>query len=162
MKGSSNRANVVVGIEGNGNTNPNISGNMAVMNGGGLYAEGENATVTINSGRIMDNATMSYVPNPNIANEGGTVTLKGGDVTHVVITYDGNGGTIKDSTETTATQKIVTQTNSRLEIPSFERFGYILVGWNTRADGMGTDIDTTESMNTDQDMTLYAQWVLQQ
>lgn len=162
MKGSSNRANVVVGIEGNGNTNPNISGNMAVMNGGGLYAEGENATVTINSGRIMDNATMSYVPNPNIANEGGTVTLKGGDVTHVVITYDGNGGTIKDSTETTATQKIVTQTNSRLEIPSFERFGYILVGWNTRADGMGTNIDTTESMNTDQNMTLYAQWVLQQ
>ncbi|MBR4070095.1 MAG: InlB B-repeat-containing protein, partial [Bacteroidaceae bacterium] len=86
----------------------------------------------------------------------------GGDVTHVVITYDGNGGTLKDSDITTATQKIVTQTNSRLEIPTFERFGYILVGWNTRADGKGTDIDIAESMNTDKDMTLYAQWVLQQ
>lgn len=162
MKGSSNRANVVVGVEGNGDTNPDISRNMAVMNGGGLYAEGENAAVTINSGRIMDNMTMSYVPNPNVANEGGTVTLKGGDVTHVVITYDGNSGTLKDSDITTATQKIVTQTNSRLEIPTFERFGYILVGWNTRADGKGTDIDIAESMNTDKDMTLYAQWVLQQ
>jgi len=96
------------------------------------------------------------VPNVNVANEGGMVTLIGGNVSHKVVTFHAN-----DGTDTSKTQKIVTATNSLLVAPEFKRTGYRLAGWNTRADGRGTSYSDGATMNINTDLTLYAQWELQ-
>ena len=72
MEGNSNVANVTVGTYVSGvvnNTNPDISGNRALLSGGGMYVIGANADVDINSGRIIDNFVSAYVDNADVANE---------------------------------------------------------------------------------------------
>ncbi|MBP3425198.1 MAG: InlB B-repeat-containing protein [Rikenellaceae bacterium] len=156
MSATSYKATVKVGTEGSGSvTNPNISKNYTILSGGGLYASGLNANISIYSGKIAQNITSAYVPNQDVANEGGMVTLEGGDVNHKVVTFDGNGGTAKVSGNTTEMQKIVTATNSKLIIPEFERFGYTLTGWK---DINGTEYTNDQVMNISYDITLYAQW----
>jgi uncharacterized repeat protein (TIGR02543 family) len=152
-----------VGVAGQGVTketaNPKISDNMAMMAGGGLYARGMNANITINSGMIDENEVSAYVKNENVANEKGGVTLNDGLVTHVVVTFNGNGG--KDSGTETYTQKIVTNTNSKLTLNRFERAGYRFNGWNTRADGLGDSYSEGDAKPHSSDITLYAQWEAQ-
>ena len=126
--------------------------------GGGLYANGAKANITINSGKIKGNTISGYVSNPDVANEGGMVTLNGGDVTHVVVTYNNNGSYLGQAVKT-ATQKIVTATNSTMDVPEeFTLLGYKLEGWNTRPDGKGTDYIEGQTMNLSANLTLYAQW----
>ena len=169
MGETQNSANVTVGMTGQGVTeetaNPKISENMAMMAGGGLYARGMNANITINSGMIDENKVSAYVKNENVANEKGGVTLNDGLVTHVVVTFDGNGG--KEGETETYTQKIVTNTNSRLTPNRFKRNGFKFVGWNNRPDGLGKKIYTADPNNPNQvvevvplseNITLYAQW----
>ena len=156
MAGLSVPARVTVGTEGCGNTNPNISGNQTLLSGGGLYVKGSNANITIYGGKINGNSTSGYVANENVANEGGMVTLYAGDVTHNVVTFHGNGGTHNGSE--TAVQNIVTATNSSLVIPAFERLGFRVVRWNTRADGRGDDYVNGQRMNISSDIELYAIW----
>ena len=145
--------------------NPDIRFNESVMYGGGLYASGVNAKIDINGGVIMDNKVSNYVPNENVSNEGGTVTLNGGDVTHVVVTFDANAPdddtALLDGAKT-AEQKIVTNTNSFLVQPtSINRSLYNFDGWNTRPDGNGTVYSNGDVMNLKENLTLYAQWVSQ-
>ena len=153
----SSSANVTVGKSGEGNMNPSISSNHTIILGGGLYAKGEKANITINSGRIKGNTTSGYVSNPDVANEGGMVTLNGGDVTHVTVTYNNNGEYVNHEVETTV-QKIVTSTNSTMVAPTFEILGYKFTGWNTRPDGKGTIYTDGQTMNLKNNLTLYAQW----
>ena len=172
MGETENSATVIVGVDGQGVTketaNPKISGNMAMMAGGGLYARGKNADITINSGMIDDNEVSAYVKNEDVANEQGGVTLNDGLVTHVVVTFNGNGGKVDE--RETYTQKIVTNTNSRLTPNRFGRNGFKFVGWNNRPDGLGEKIYTADPDNPDQvvqvvplseNITLYAQWEAQ-
>ena len=164
MGDTENSATVTVGANGQGVTesdaNPKISGNMAMMSGGGLYVRGMNANVTINSGMIAQNRVSAYVKNEDVANEMGGVTLNAGLVTHVVVTFDGNGGKV-DGTDT-YTQNIVTNTNSKLAPNRFERAGYNFAGWNTRADGLGDSYSEGDAKPHSRDVTLYAQWEAQQ
>lgn len=164
MGDTENSATVTVGANGQGVTesdaNPKISGNMAMMSGGGLYVRGMNANVTINSGMIAQNKVSAYVKNEDVANEMGGVTLNAGFVTHVEVTFDGNGG-IVDGTDT-YTQNIVTNTNSKLAPNRFERAGYNFAGWNTRADGLGDSYSEGDAKPHSRDITLYAQWKAQQ
>lgn len=164
MGDTENSATVTVGANGQGVTesdaNPKISGNMAMMSGGGLYVRGMNANVTINSGMIDQNRVSAYVKNEDVANEMGGVTLNAGLVTHVVVTFDGNGG-IVDGTDT-YTQNIVTNTNSKLAPNRFKRAGYNFAGWNTRADGLGDSYSEEDAKPHSRDITLYAQWEAQQ
>ena len=132
---------------------------MAMMAGGGLYARGMNANITINSGMIDENDVSAYVKNENVANEKGAVTLNDGLVTHVVVTFNGNGGKVGE-TETYA-QKIVTNTNSKLAPNRFVRAGYTFTGWNTRSDGLGTLYSEGEAKPLSEDIALYAQWKAQ-
>ena len=150
-------ATVTVGKTGGGNLNPSISNNHTIILGGGLYAKGTRANVIINSGQIRHNTISGYVSNPDVANEGGMVTLNGGEVTHVTVTYNNNGASVNSAVET-AVQKIVTSTNSRMAAPKFELLGYKLTGWNTRPDGKGTAYTDGQTMNLSNDLTLYAQW----
>ena len=174
MGDTENSANVTVGLTGQGVTketaNPKISGNMAMMAGGGLYARGKNANITINSGMIDENKVSAYVKNENVANEKGGVTLNDGLVTHVVVTFNGNGGKVSETE--TYTQKIVTNTNSQLTPNRFVRNGFKFVGWNNRPDGLGEKKYTADPdpINPNQvvqvvplseDITLYAQWEAQ-
>jgi uncharacterized repeat protein (TIGR02543 family) len=89
----------------------------------------------------------------------GGVTLNAGLVTHVVVTFDGNGGTFNN--ETTYTQNIVTNTNSKLARNRFERAGYTFAGWNTRADGLGESYEDEDPRPHSSNITLYAQWEAQ-
>ena len=153
-------AKVTVGKLGSDNLNPAITDNHTIILGGGLYANGTNADITINSGKIADNTISGYVSNPDVANERGTVTLNGGDVTHVTVTYNNNGSRLGFGVET-ATQKIVTSTNSTMVVPvEFNRLGYKLSGWNTRPDGKGKSYTEGQIMNLESDLTLYAQWTV--
>ncbi len=160
MGNTENTATVTVGADGQGVTendaNPKISGNMAMMSGGGLYVRGLNANVTINSGMIAQNKVSAYVKNEDVANEMGGVTLNDGLVTHVEVTFKGNQGTFNDSD--TYTQKIVTNTNSKLTPNLFTRAGYNFAGWNTRADGLGEPYQDEEAEPLSGNITLYAQW----
>ena len=158
-------ANVTVGIpDGSTNTNPLITNNRASLLGGGLYVKGEKSNIVINDGKIMENLVAGYAANENVANEGGMVTLNGGDVTHVVVTYKPNGGNITLNGEAVASvsQKIVTATNSKMVVPgTFSRTGWHIVAWHTRQDGndsRGTRYPIDAILNLDSSITLYAQW----
>jgi uncharacterized repeat protein (TIGR02543 family) len=163
MGAEHHHATVTVGADGQGveesDANPKITDNMAMMAGGGLYARGKNADITINSGMIDGNEVSAYVKNEDVANEQGGVTLNDGLVTHVVVTFNGNGGKVGE-TETYA-QKIVTNTNSKLAPNRFVRAGYTFTGWNTRSDGLGTLYSEGEAKPLSGDIALYAQWKAQ-
>ena len=174
MSGSQNvTANVTVGKEGSSTmTNPLITGNRASLEGGGLYVNGALANIVINDGKIQGNMTAGYVANADVANEGGMVTLKGGDVPHVVVTYMPNGGTINLGGQAvrSVTQNIVTATNSTMVVPgTFTRPGWKITSWHTRPDGDDTkgkrhtpkDLNnpmTGVTLNLSKSVTLYAQW----
>lgn len=150
-----------VNIGGSG-TGPNINYNNAIKDGGGLYAIGTKANVTIDGGSISDNSVSNYVPNEDVANEWGTVVLNDGEVTHVVVSFDLN------TSDTGATldgeknyQNIVTATNSYLKAPTPSRPLYNFGGWNSRADGLGAFYTDGQAMNIDKDITLYAIWIAQ-
>ena len=166
-------ANIKIGEVGSQNLdNPDITKNESVMYGGGLYAKGQNAKVDINGGIIMDNTVSNYVPNENVYNDKGTVTLIGGKVTHVIVTFDANAYNDEDRKErdetalldgnATATQKIVTDTNSLLVQPKeIKRSYYNFVEWNTMPDGSGKSYKDGETVNIKENLTLYAQWEFQ-
>lgn len=155
MSKTSAKADVEVGTD--AENGPKIENNHTLLSGGGLYVSGINANITINGGKIKGNTTSAYVPNVDVANEGGMVTLNEGvsddNVPCVTVTFHSN-----DGTNQTKTQKIVTSTNSLLGDPGFVRTGYTLKGWNTRADGNGTGYASNEVMNISEDIDLYAQW----
>lgn len=162
MGNSKKTATIIVGGDSNG---PTITGNHTILAGGGLYAKGTGANITINSGEIRNNSVSGFVDNEDVANELGTVTLKGGDVDHKVITYNGNNGYVRysdtDEWTTTTTQKIVTNTNSKFVYPTTSRAGWKFKGWNDRSDGLGNPYPENYSVPQSENLTLYAQWELE-
>lgn len=161
MQGS--KYNAFINVGGSAEENPQILKNHTFDQGGGLYANGENANIVINNGRIQENSVSGYVDNPNVANIGGLVTLNGGDVTHINVLFDGNKGFTTDgSTSETSVQKIVTNTRTKLITPNFARTGWDFIGWNERADGTGKAYVNGEEIYRNTDLTLYAQWKLKE
>jgi hypothetical protein len=163
MGATSHAASVIVGEAGaENNTTPDISGNTAMLSGGGLYVRGLKANITIDGGNIKGNQVSAYVKNENVANEGGEVTLNAEHVTDfVTVTFNANGGYKKGSSSVTEyEQKIVINTNSKLAENQFEQGGKNFVRWNNRPDGLG-DISYTdrEKVNISNSITLYAIWV---
>lgn len=158
-------ATVTVGETGSNNLEyPNITSNITLLSGGGLYVNGRQASVVINSGKIQDNSTVGYVDNPDIMNETGMVTLNGGDVKSVNVIYKGNKGDSINGEDIGAveyTQRIVTDTNNKLAAPTFYRNGYKFVCWNTREDGLGVDnYYDGQTVKRSSDLILYAIWEL--
>lgn len=162
-EGNSHHARVEVGTPGGGDGNPLISGNRALLQGGGLHVKGHNSEITINSGNITGNHVTAYVANNDVSNELGMVKLNGGEVTHCVVTFHIN----YDEKTDTDIQRIVTSTRSELNDSHFGkigdggkwfRTGYELESWNTRADGRGTRYERGAVMNIKTNIDLYAQW----
>ena len=157
-------ANVIIGKDGSASeANPSITNNWAVMYGGGLYAIGAKANVVINGGKITDNHVPNYVPNMDVANEKGMVTLNGGNVKHQTITFKANAADATVDGEPEVVQKIVTNTNSFLKLPPEpQRSLYTFVKWNRRPDGLDPEeFEDGQIMNIKEDITLYAIWEAQ-
>ena len=156
-------ASVTVGEPGSNDLGyPNITSNITLLQGGGLYVNGEKATVTINSGMIKDNSTVGYVDNPDVMNDGGMVRLNGGEVSSVDIVYKANaeGAYLNDTPGLTEVrQRIVVDTKNRMEYPRTFRNGYKFKEWNTRADGLGTPFND-DIIKRSSNLVLYAIWEL--
>ena len=153
-------------------TNPAITGNRAGVSGGGLYAQGPSTHLNIYGGKIQDNTTTAYVPNGNISLEGGTVKLHQGNVPYVTVFFDKNDDTsypaVYDPVHGNP-QKIVTATNSLLELPVDgsdnivvpTRNGYAFGGWYDNPAGTGSPYTQGQVMNISTNITLYAKWTPQ-
>ena len=159
---SETKATVIVGTDEAG---PEVTGNVTLMRGAGLYVNGEQASIVINAGAIKNNSTVGYVDNPDVMNDGGMVTLNGGDVKSVNVIYKANGGDSisgEQEGEKEYIQRIVTDTNNKLVAPTFYRNGYKFVRWNTREDGLGVDnYEDGQIVKRSTDLTLYAIWELE-
>lgn len=71
----------------------------------------------------------------------------------LTITFDANGGSGKMN------NLIVNENiSSILASNSYTRAGYTFKNWNTKADGTGTSYADGASVNTNKNLTLYAQW----
>lgn len=193
--GSNNSADltVMVGAEAqvegqSAEATPSIKLNTALNKGGGMYvrvADADDSSltsshVTLHDGYIKENSTSSYEVNPEVAVEGGLVTLMNEGITkQVTITFKNNAQYFaKGETDDEAVQFVVAAASSKLtsrryliprdgdgfeESPSarYTEFN----GWNTRRDGTGTRLDDKPGNYTDadvcsfeEDITLYAQW----
>ena len=69
------------------------------------------------------------------------------------ISFDANGGTGSMSSI-----KVPTSENTRLKYNLFTRKDYRFDYWNTEPDGSGTTYTNGSLINTNKDLTLYAQW----
>lgn len=69
------------------------------------------------------------------------------------ITYNANGGT-----GTTASQTKPYGESINIRTNGFTRTGYVFKGWNTKADGTGTNYSAGVVYSANADLVLYAQW----
>jgi len=125
---------------GSGITLPN--GNGLSKNG---YVFGGWNTSTDGSG-INYNASSSYIPNTSI-----TLYAKW----EYTVTFNANNG----SGTTPSAQTV--NPGSSIILPSgsgLSRSGYIFNGWNTSADGMGTNCNANSTFTPNASITLYAKW----
>lgn len=144
-----------------------ISGNIAQNKGGGMHVDGSNAEVTLYDGYVLGNTTSSYQVNPDIAVEGGLVTLmKSGITTQVTITFSDNAQyyTNGATPDKTAWQYVVAASKSRLNANAFSQINEYyntFTGWYTMrdpSDGAGTAYADGAFESFNADMTLYAVW----
>ena len=103
----------------------------------------------------LHNADGTYTETAN-ASVGTTIPyLSGvwGGAANITVGFDANGG---EGTMTTWTGK----PNTSFDLPknTFTRENYTFTGWNTAANGSGTDYDDGANVSFDADTTLYAQW----
>lgn len=158
---------VIVGAESEGGatSNPLISGNSALIKGGGMYVNGSKASVLLNDGSVLDNGTSSYQVNPDMTVEGGgLVTLKKtGITTQVTVTFSNNAQyyTQGATADVTKEQYIVAAANSKLDANAFEAINDYydtFIGWNTKRDGTGKSYTNEEAVALNESVVLYAQW----
>lgn len=78
------------------------------------------------------------------------------------IFYDANGGTLIKNSSTAIVKEPIILThlrqNTSIGTDYFCRDGYTLIGWNTKADGSGTQIGLGSRVDFTNHMTLYAMW----
>jgi uncharacterized repeat protein (TIGR02543 family) len=77
----------------------------------------------------------------------------------ITVTYYANGGTGSDISVETE-NSYITGNSYTVENNTFTRTNYAFIGWNTEADGSGTNYTAGASINLVADLTLYAQWVV--
>ena len=164
---STAQANIIIGKDDSELSEmPYIQRNICLYSGAGLYASGAKSNIAIYDGNINDNNTSTYVHNEDVANEEGMVTLHSGDVPHIEVIFDGNGGTLNnDGVTTQVIQKIVTATNSLLVIPptdgdgAFRKESRKVLYWKTtrdETDGVGETYRGGEIINRKNNLKLYA------
>ncbi|MBQ4649512.1 MAG: InlB B-repeat-containing protein [Firmicutes bacterium] len=63
-----------------------------------------------------------------------------------------------DGTDATSSQKLVQNVEEALKSNTYTRRGYEFIGWNTKADGTGTEYTDGQLVTLYSNLTLYAQW----
>ena len=118
-------------------------------------------TYTYNRTTSAYSKTISF----SLTSSGGTVapgTSKGSFSVSVpalekyTISYNANGGTGTVSTQT----KYYDETITLKDGTGLSRENYTFIGWNTEADGTGTDYSAGASYSINASLTLYARWKL--
>lgn len=94
-----------------------------------------------------------YLPTSIYKAEDNAILYATWESTFVTITFDSNDGTERRETIEIAKGKEV-----KLPENTLEREGYEFVAWNTRADGSGTTYEEGDTINTTENVTLYAFW----
>jgi uncharacterized repeat protein (TIGR02543 family) len=114
---------------------------------GGTITGTPNASVTVTGNGIADGTVAS------LSISDGFVYLEVAAITYTV-SYDANGGTgtIVDATKTHDVDLVLADGSG------FAREGYIFAGWNTLADGTGTDYAAGATYSINADQTFYAVW----
>ncbi len=69
------------------------------------------------------------------------------------ITFNSN-----QTPSSTSTQSVTSGISTPLTANSFTRSGYVFSGWNTAADGSGTNYADSANITTSNDLTLFAKW----
>lgn len=131
-----------------------------------------NATVTLSSSvptrsgytfagwnTSTDGSGVDYSSNGSLTIPASNVTLyaKWNPISYT-LTYDANGGTSAPAAET---NKTVAQTFALVSTSSVARTGYWFSGWNTQADGSGTNYASGANFTMPaSNVTLYAKWVV--
>ena len=101
-----------------------------------------------------DGTGMAYADGDTV-NFSADTTLYAQWTQNPVITFDANGGK-----GTMGTQTVKPNEATDLTANSFTRADYDFTGWNTAADGTGTDYADKTNITTNENVTLYAQWAL--
>ena len=158
--------NVDVGGISNGTVTPDKVGNIVA---------GETVTLTISADSgyrfgsisVLDSSSMTVATAEVNAGTKYTFIMPASDVTVsaifnrlYTITYDSNnatGGSAPSAQQGISGEKITVQNNTGSLVRTDYRFG----GWNTRADGTGTNYTAGASKYTleTSDVTLYAKWI---
>ena len=69
------------------------------------------------------------------------------------ITYNSN-----DENNLTSIQEVEQNKQTKLKENTFERKGFEFIGWNTNADGTGTNYSDKQEISINENLILYAQW----
>ena len=113
---------------------------------------GWSTTETSNNGDAGSAVSFDYTP-PSAAD----ITLYArwsADTNTVTFKSNFSGGPSDD------TQNVVTDQATNLSTGVFTRAGHTFVGWDTQADGAGTDYSDGQSITITGDLVLYAQWTI--
>ena len=141
------------------------TGNMSDPNS--PYEEDDTVTILDNvftrSGYVFDHWDTKADDSGTDYDEGDTFTISGNVTLYAqwilayTVSYDANGGTgtMTDSSSPYKTGSIVT-----IKENTFTRSGYLFTKWNTAADGKGIYYDEGDTFAITANVTLYAQWML--
>lgn len=107
------------------------------------------------------NWTYNHVTPYNDFNSIGNFTVTSNEVAYYTVTYNGNGNT-SGTAPTDATSYLSGATVTALSnTGSLTKTDFTFAGWNTAADGTGTDYAPTSSLTIgSSNVTLYAKWTL--
>ena len=122
-------------------------------------------TIVGNTSTDGNDVNTDYKKNGIMTMTGGTIGKFSND-NYVAVTFDANNGTgtmsnqyVKKNTATIIKANVNYDTNGAKSDPALSREGYTFAGWNTQANGSGTNYTAgTDSINVSADTTLYAQW----
>ena len=106
------------------------------------------ATLVSNAALLLREAADDRYEKPS-ANATGTAAIT---TTTFTVTYDANGGINAPDAVTVTSDRTVTASGKA----NMTRKGYTFTGWNTKADGTGTDYE--QGVKLTNGTTLYAQW----
>lgn len=124
---------------------------------GRLSAYRTNYFWAVHAGRIREADGAETHPAPSAPTPAPTPVPVSGPFIH----YEGNGGALK-SREGAAIDLPVDNVHLRVNTARgtqyFRREGYVLIGWNTAADGSGERVGLGSRTGRREELTLYAQW----